>query len=310
MSQTNGNFTKEDFDFTDDSDLYDGEEIAGETSSYLKDTWRLFKQNKLAVFGIVSILIMGIMALVGGSISGHNYYDNNLVNANQSPSAEHWFGTDNLGRDIFARTWYGAKISLFIGLMAALIDLVIGVIWGITAGFLGGKVDEYMMRAADVLYGLPYLLVVILLLVVLPQGLWTLIIAMSITGWINMARIVRGEVLKLKSEEYIMAGIVLGASKVRIMTKHLIPNILGPILVTLTLTIPTAIFTEAFLSYLGLGVPAPLASWGTMSSDALPALRYYPYQIFFPSFFICLAMLSFNLIGDGLRDALDPKERT
>src|SRR5699024_11086740 len=155
--------------------------------------------------------------------------------------------------------------------------------------------------------GVPYLLVVILLMVIMPQGLWTLIIAMTITGWIGMARIVRGEVLKLKSEEFILASKSLGASTVRIMTKHLVPNAIGAILVTLT--IPNAIFTEAFLSFLGLGVPAPQASWGTMSSDALSSLRYSPYQLFFPAFFISLTMLAFNVVGDGLRDALDPQDR-
>src|SRR5699024_2215195 len=285
------------------------EKIAGESTSYWKDAWRRFKQNKLALFGVVVIVLLGILSFLGGPISGHNYYENDLLNANQSPSAEHWFGTDNLGRDLFARTWYGAKISLFIGLTAAFIDLIIGVIWGSVSGFFGGKVDEYMMRFADILTGVPYLLVVILLMVVMPQGLWTLIIAMTITGWINMARIVRGEVMRLRSEEYLIASNSLGANSSRLLFKHLVPNTLGPILVTLTLTIPTAIFTEAFLSYLGLGVPAPLASWGTMSSDALPALAYHPYQLFFPAFFICLTMLAFNVIGDGMRDALDPKGR-
>lgn len=287
----------------------DAEKIGGPSRTFLQDAWRRFRQNKLAMFGIVVIIILAFLSIFGSMISGHNYYANDLVNANKPPSVEHWFGTDNLGRDLFARTWYGARISLFIGLMAALLDLVIGVLWGAISGYFGGKVDEYMMRIADVLSGVPYLLVVILLLVVMGQGLWTLIIAMTITGWINMARIVRGEVMRLRSEEYVMAARSLGASTSRILKKHLIPNTFGPVLVTLTLSIPTAIFTEAFLSYLGLGVPAPKASWGTMTSDALPALQYLPYQLFFPAFFICLTMLAFNIIGDGLRDALDPKER-
>ncbi|MBM7600769.1 oligopeptide transport system permease protein [Virgibacillus halotolerans] len=288
---------------------YDAEKIVGRSTSFWKDAWRRFRKNKLALIGVVIIILLGIMSFIGSPISGHNYSDNDLINSNQSPSAEHWFGTDNLGRDIFSRTWYGAKISLFIGLMAAFIDLIIGVIWGATAGFFGGKIDEYMMRIADILTAVPYLLVVILLMVIMPKGLWTLIIAMTITGWINMARIVRGQVMQLKSEEYVIASRSLGAKKTRLMFRHLVPNTLGPILVTLTLTIPTAIFTEAFLSYLGLGVPAPLASWGTMSSDALSFLKYEPYQLFFPAFFICLTMLAFNVIGDGMSDALDPKER-
>lgn len=287
----------------------DAEKIAGESTSFWKDAWRRFKQNKLAIMGIVVIVLLGIMSIIGTIISGQNYYDNDLLNANQTPSMEHWFGTDNLGRDIFARTWYGARISLFIGLTAAFLDLIIGVVWGTVSGYLGGKVDEYMMRFADILSGVPYLLVVILLMVIMPPGLWTLIIAMTITGWIGMARIVRGEVLKLKAEEFVLASKSLGATTFRVMSKHLIPNALGAILVTLTLTIPNAIFTEAFLSFLGLGVPAPQASWGTMTSDALASLRYYPFQLFFPAFFICLTMLAFNVVGDGMRDALDPKDR-
>lgn len=290
-------------------DQKETEKISGQSTSYWKDAWRRFRKNKLALAGVIIIILLAFMALFGESISGQNYRDNDLMNANKPPSSEHWFGTDNLGRDIFARTWYGAKISLFIGLMASLIDLIIGVIWGAVAGFFGGKIDEYMMRIADVLYSVPYLLVVILLMVIMPQGLWTLIIAMTITGWINMARIVRGQVMQLRSEEYVMASKSLGASNSRLLFKHLVPNTMGPIIVTLTLTIPSAIFTEAFLSYLGLGVPAPKASWGTMSSDALASFQYYPYQLFFPAFFICLTMLAFNIVGDGLRDALDPKER-
>ncbi|MFJ7934104.1 ABC transporter permease [Sporosarcina sp. NPDC096371] len=290
-------------------DHAEAEKIVGRSTSYWKDAWRRFRKNKLAVLGVIVIILLAIMAFIGTPISGESYDKTNLMNANKSPTLDHWFGTDNLGRDVFARTWYGAKISLFIGLMASLIDLVIGVIWGAVAGFFGGKVDEYLMRIADILYGVPYLLVVILLMVIMPKGLWTMIIAMTITGWISMARIVRGQVMQLKSEEYILASSSLGASNFRLLFKHLIPNTFGPILVTLTLTIPTAIFTEAFLSYLGLGVPAPQASWGTMSNDALSAFQYYPYQLFFPAFFICLTILAFNVIGDGLRDALDPKER-
>jgi len=210
---------------------------------------------------------------------------------------------------MFARIWYGAKISLFIGIAAAIIDLVIGVIWGGISGYKGGRVDEVMMRIADVLYGIPYLLLVILLMVVLGQGLGTMILAMSITGWINMARITRGQVLSLKNQEYILASRTLGASLTRIMGKHLIPNAMGPILVTLTLTIPNAIFTEAFLSYLGLGLTPPLASWGTMANDGIAAMSYYPWRVFFPALFICLTIFAFNVIGDGIRDALDPRLR-
>lgn len=287
----------------------ESEQIKRESRSFWKDALYRFRKNKLAVSASIVIIILAILSLLGGPISGWDYDTNNLENTNQSPSFEHWFGTDNLGRDIFSRAWYGARISLFIGLAAAFLDLIIGIIWGAVSGYVGGRVDEFMMRIADILTSVPYLLVVILLMVILPQGLWTLILAMVVTGWINMARIVRGEVMQLRSEQYVIASKSLGASSGRVLFKHLIPNMLGPVLVTLTLTIPNAIFTEAFLSYLGLGVQQPLASWGTMVSEALPYFEYEPYQLFIPAFFICLTILAFNIIGDGLRDALDPKER-
>lgn len=277
--------------------------------SFWQDAWRRLKQNKLAMVGLGIILLLIIMAIVGPSINNYTYEQQHLTLKNLPPSAEFWFGTDNFGRDLFTRTWYGARISLFIGITAALIDLIIGVIWGGVAGFYGGKVDEVMMRFCDILYGLPYMLVVVLLMVVLGQGIFTIIIAMTITGWVGMARIVRGEVLRLKEQEYVLASRAIGANSLRMLFKHLIPNAVGPILVTLTLTIPTAIFTEAFLSFLGLGVQAPIASWGTMTNDGLDSLRYYPWLLFFPALFISMTMLAFNVLGDGLRDALDPRLR-
>ncbi|HWO98034.1 MAG TPA: ABC transporter permease [Bacillus sp. (in: firmicutes)] len=290
-------------------DLSEAEKISKPSLSFWKDVALRFRKNKLAMFGIVLLGLLLFMAIFGPMMTKYDYATNDLMSTNQAPSSEHWFGTDELGRDVFTRTWIGARISLFIGLSAALIDLFIGVIWGSIAGYRGGRTDEVMMRFADILWGVPYLLLVILLMVVLDQGLGTMILAMTITGWINMARIVRGQVLQLKGQEYVLAAQTLGADTKRILFKHLIPNAMGPILVTMTLTIPSAIFTEAFLSYLGLGVPAPLASWGTMASEGLPALQYYPWRLFFPATFICLTIFAFNVIGDGLRDALDPRLR-
>lgn len=288
----------------------EAEHISKPSLSFWKDVFMRFKKNKLAMFGLVVLILLIIMALIGPFLTPYDYRENDLMKANQPPSAEHYFGTDDLGRDMFARIWYGAKISLFIGVAAAVIDLIIGVIWGGISGYKGGRTDEVMMRIADVLYGIPYLLLVILLMVVSgTQGLGTMILAMSITGWINMARITRGQVLSLKNQEYILASRTLGAALPRIMGKHLIPNAMGPILVTLTLTIPNAIFTEAFLSYLGLGLAPPLASWGTMANDAIGAMTYYPWRLFFPALFICLTIFAFNVIGDGIRDALDPRLR-
>ncbi|WP_410489367.1 ABC transporter permease [Bacillus sp. DTU_2020_1000418_1_SI_GHA_SEK_038] len=291
------------------SQLENAEKISKPSLSFWKDVSIRFRKNKLAMFGLVLLLLLIIMAAFGPYMSEYDYRTNDLANKNQPPSSEHWFGTDDLGRDVFVRTWEGARISIFIGVAAALIDLVIGVIWGGIAGYKGGRTDEFMMRFADILYGVPYLLLVILLMVVLGQGLGTMILAMTITGWINMSRIVRGQVLSLKNQEYVLAAKTLGANTSRIMGRHLIPNAMGPIMVTMTLTVPSAIFTEAFLSYIGLGLTPPLASWGTMANDGLPALRYYPWRLFFPATFICLTIFAFNVIGDGLRDALDPRLR-
>lgn len=292
-----------------EKDLLKAEEITGPSLSFWKDAWRRLKQNKLAVAGLWVLFLLATMAIIGPFLSGHTYYDTNLKLKNLAPGAEFWFGTDDLGRDMFTRVWFGARISLFIGLSAAMIDLIVGVVWGGAAAYYGGKVDELLMRIADILFGLPYLLVVIMLMVVMGQGLFTIILAMTITGWIGMARIVRGQVLQLKEQEYVLAARSVGASTARILFKHLIPNAMGPIMVTMTLTVPSAIFTEAFLSFLGLGVQAPIASWGTMANDGLGALRYYPWRLFFPAILISFTMLSFNVVGDGLRDALDPRMR-
>jgi oligopeptide transport system permease protein len=285
------------------------EKIEKPSLSFWKDVSIRFRKNKLAMFGIVLLALLIFFAIFGPYMTGYDYAKNDLMNTNQPPSSEHWFGTDDLGRDVFTRTWEGARISLAIGVLAAIIDFTIGVIWGGISGYKGGRIDEFMMRTADILYGVPYLLLVILLMVVLGQSLGTMILAMTITGWINMSRIVRGQVLSLKSQEYVLASRTLGAGLSRIMGKHLIPNTMGPILVTMTLTVPSAIFTESFLSFLGLGLTPPLASWGTMASDGLPALKYYPWRLFFPATFIALTIFAFNVIGDGLRDALDPRLR-
>jgi oligopeptide transport system permease protein len=278
-------------------------------TSYWQDAWRRLKQNRLAMFGLASLFLLLIMAMIGPYLSHYTYYETQLPLKNEPPSSTFWFGTDELGRDLFTRCWWGARISLFVGITASIIDLVIGVLYGATSALFGGKIEEWMMRIADILYAIPYLLVVILLMVIIGPGITTIIIALTITGWINMARIVRSQILQIKQQDYIKAAFALGASHPRVLFRHLIPNTMGPIIVTLTLTIPSAIFAEAFLSFLGLGVQAPIASWGTMANDGLPALRYYPWRLFFPALFISLTMLSFNLLGDGLRDAFDPRLR-
>ncbi|SMO36121.1 ABC transporter permease [Melghirimyces algeriensis] len=287
------------------------EAIRRPSVSYWQDVWRRLRSNWLGMTGLIIISLLVLMAVIGPWISDYTYYEQNLLEEkNLEPSSEHWFGTDDLGRDVFTRTWYGARISLIIGIAAAMIDLFIGVLYGGIAGYKGGRTDEVMMRIVDVLWGLPYLLVVILLLVVLEPGITTIIIALTVTGWLNMARLVRGQVLQLKNQEYVLAARTLGANTKWIMFKHLIPNTMGPILVLLTFSIPQAIFAEAFLSFLGLGVQAPIASWGTMVDDALVVILSDEWwRLFFPSFFLGLTLLGFNALGDGLRDVLDPKMR-
>ena len=284
------------------------DKLADKSVSFWKEVFLRFSHNKMAIFGLIALIGIILMATFVPIFSQYHYSEQ-LGSYNAPPSAEFWFGTDDLGRDIFVRVWAGARISLLIGFAAAIIDLIIGVLWGSISGLAGGRVDNIMMRIADVLTAIPYLLVVIVLLVVLKPGIIPMIIALSITGWIQMARIVRGEVLSIKNQEYVLAARTLGARTGHLILKHLVPNALGAILVTMTLTVPSAIFTESFLSYLGLGVPAPLASWGTMASEGNGAIANAPWRLIFPALFISLTIFAFNAVGDGLRDALDPKLR-
>lgn len=286
------------------------EDIPSKGISYWKDAWIRLQANRPALLGLLVLSFLIVSAIIIPFVSGHTYYETHLALKNQPPCGRFWFGTDELGRDLFTRIWWGARISLFVGISAAVIDMAIGVFYGAFAGMIGGRVEEFMMRLSDILYSLPYLLIVILLMVIMKPGVTTIIVALTITGWINMARIVRGQILQIKQNDFVVAAYMLGASKWRILFRHLIPNSIGSIITTMTLTIPAAIFTEAFLSFLGLGVQAPISSWGTMASDGLSALRYYPWRLFFPAVFISITMLAFNLLGDGIRDAFDPRLRT
>jgi len=293
-----------------DNDFKEAEKIARPSLSYWADVWIRLRENRLAMIGLITIIVLIIMAIIGPYLNGYTFYEQDFTKKNLRPNAEHWFGTDSSGRDLFTRAWYGARISLFIGFMAAFIDFVIGVFYGGISGIRGGKTDNIMMRIAEVLYAIPFLLMVILIMIVLERGLWSIIIAMSITGWIQMARLVRGQVLQLKENEFVQAATAMGASTSWILRKHMIPNTMGPILVNITLSVPTAIFVEATLSFLGLGIPAPQASWGTMASDALGSILIGNfYQLMIPAALISLTMFAFNVFGDGLRDALDPKLR-
>lgn len=284
-------------------------ELASPSITYWQDAWVRLQKNKMAMVGLYIVLFIILVAAVGPLLSSASYSDQELLHANQSPSSAHWFGTDNLGRDLFIRVLYGARISMSIGIVASLLNFTVGVIYGGIAGLLGGKVDRIMMSIVDVLYGIPVLLYVILLMVVLKPGLINIFIALGIAYWLQMARIVRGQILGIREQEYVLAARTIGASNWRILSRHLIPNTMGPIIITMTLAIPEAIFTEAFLSFIGLGVAAPMASWGVLASEGIVSLRSYPFQLFFPALAISITMLAFNFLGDGLRDALDPRMR-
>ncbi len=296
-------------------ELRDSEKIKRPSIKYWADVWRRLKQNKLAMTGLVLLIILTIMSIVGPQISGYKYYEQNLKKINVKPNKEYWFGTDELGRDLFSRTWLGTRYSLIIGILAALIDFSIGVLYGGIAGMASPKVDSIMMRIAEVIYSIPYMLVVVLLSVVFSEAgagtsMFVLILAMTITGWVPMANLVRGQVLQLRESEYSLASESIGASKGWILRKHIMPNTLGPILVNLTLTIPVAIFSEATLGFLGLGLQPPKPSLGTLANDGLAVMPIgLFYQILIPAVLISILMFSFNVLGDGLRDALDPRLR-
>ncbi|MBQ7156041.1 MAG: ABC transporter permease [Synergistaceae bacterium] len=284
-------------------------EIPRPSRTYWQDVRARLMKDPLAVLGLIVIVIILAMAIFGPVFSQYEYDAQDFMVSNEPPSFEHWFGTDMFGRDLFVRVMYGARISLAVGFLASMISLCIGVIYGGISGFAGGKIDNVMMSIVDVIYSVPTMIYVILLMVVVGPGLKSIFITLGISYWAPMARIIRAEVLRLKSEEFILAARVLGASPSRILFRHLIPNAMGPVLVTLTFSIPGAIFTEAFLSFVGLGVSAPMASWGVLSSDSVGSLPVYPWQLFFPAGAISITILAFNFLGDGLRDALDPKLR-
>jgi oligopeptide transport system permease protein len=272
--------------------------------------WQKFKANSMSVSGLSLLFILILFTAIGPFISNYRYDEIHLNLKNMPPSFDFWFGTDDLGRDIFTRVWYGARISYCVGLSAACIDLTLGVLWGSLAGLCGKRWDECLMRLLDIFYSIPTLLIAILITVVLGSGMLSIILAINAISWISMARIVRGQMLLLKEMDYVLAAKSLGAGFSRILFRHLLPNAWGAIMITLTMTIPTAIFSEAFLSFLGLGIQAPMASWGTMAYDGLPALEYYPWRLFFPSLFISLTMIAFYLIGEGLKAAYSQANRT
>lgn len=309
--------------------------LASNHISFWQDAWIRLRKNRGAIIGLILILLIVSMAIIGPMTSQFSYDEQNIQYANLPPKAaglewlgfngkdfngvdqyeargvkeQFWFGTDQFGRDIWTRVWIGTRISLYIALLAAFLDLIIGVAYGGISSFYGGKVDNIMQRIIEVLVGIPNLILIILFILILEPGIISITLAMVITGWVGMARVVRGQILQLKGQEFVLASRTLGTSNRKLLTEHLLPNTLGPIIVTLMFTIPTAIFFEAFLSFIGLGLQPPLASLGILIDDGYKSMKLFVYKMMFPAIVISTIMISFNLLADGLRDALDPRMR-
>lgn len=296
------------FEKLDDSQK-NSEKIAYESKTYLADAWSRFKANKLALVGLCFLALMAICSILIPMLSQYTYDGQNMANTFAAPSMENFLGTDRFGRDVLVRIMYGGRISLSVGFSAATISLLVGVTYGAIAGYVGGKVDMVMMRIVDALYSIPDMLYLIMITVVMGSNFLSIIIGICISSWMGMARQVRAQVMTLKEQEFSLAAFVLGASKSRILLKHLIINSMGPIIVSFSMLVPSSIFYEATLGFLGIGLSAPKASWGTLANDARAMISSQPLQVVWPVLAICLTMLALNFIGDGLGDALDPKKK-
>ncbi|WP_010267984.1 ABC transporter permease [Paenibacillus senegalensis] len=286
-----------------------GQQVIRPSLSFWQDAWHRLMKNKVAMLGLGIIVLMVFFAIFGPMMTPYRYNDTNLTNINAPMSAEHWFGTDNLGRDLWARVWMGARVSLIVGVLGAVVPSLIGIIIGGISGYFGGRLDMLIMRFIDICICIPQLIYVILIMIYFGSGPGPIIAAFAITGWMSSARNIRGLVLQLKEREFVLASRALGASAARLIAKHLIPNTLGIIIVGITTAVPAAIFYEAYLSFIGIGIKPPMSSWGQLVNEGIKVFRVFPAQLFIPSIFICITMLSFNLFGDGLRDAFDPKLR-
>ncbi len=276
---------------------------------FWEDVFRRLKKSKRALFSFVVLNLIVLLCLIGPLISGYDGLTGNLEIKNLSPSSQFWFGTDELGRDLFTRVCRGGRTSLFIAIIGALIDMSIGLIYGGISAYAGGKVDTLMMRIIEILSSIPYLIVTVLVSLIFGKGLFSIIVAMSITGWCFTARLVRGQILQIKNQDFVLAAQALGTSSFKIILKHLLPNTISVMIIALTFNIPSFIFGEAFLSYIGLGIQPPHTSWGVLASEAQKTMLFYPYQLLFPALFISLTILSLQIVGDALRDAMDPHLR-
>ena len=276
-------------------------------STLWSDAWRRLLANKAAVAGGLVLLIFILLAIFAPWIAPHSYSYQNLELGASPPSSDFLLGTDTLGRDLLSRILYGARVSLMVGFVATGVALIIGVSWGIIAGYFGGKIDSVMMRIVDVLYGLPFIIFIILLMVIFGRNIWLLFGAIGAVEWLTMARIVRGQVLTIKNQEYVLAAQAMGVSNIQMFRKHIFPNILGPIAVYATLTIPQVMLLEAFLSFLGLGIQPPMSSWGTLIRYGVESMEEYSWLLIYPGLTFTITLFALNFFGDGLRDALDPK---
>ena len=275
--------------------------------SLWSDAYRRLINNKAAVISACILSILILAAIFAPFLASHSYAYQNLELGATPPSPEYLLGTDTLGRDLLSRILYGARVSLLVGFVATAVALVIGVTWGIVAGYFGGRVDSVMMRIVDVLYGLPFIIFIILLMVIFGRNIWLLFMAIGAVEWLTMARIVRGQVINIKNQEYVMAAQAMGVPNIRLFRKHIFPNILGPIAVYATLTIPQVMLLEAFLSFLGLGVQPPMSSWGTLIRYGVESMEEYSWLLIYPGLTFTITLFALNFFGDGLRDALDPK---
>ncbi|MBI2563523.1 MAG: ABC transporter permease [candidate division NC10 bacterium] len=272
-----------------------------------QDAFRRLRRNRLAMLGMGILLCFVLAALLAPWIAPYPFDRTNLPYGAKPPTPTHLLGTDELGRDLFTRILYGARISFAVGILATLVSLTIGVTYGSIAGSAGGRADHLMMRVVDILYGLPFMFFVIILMVIFGRNILNLFVALGAVQWLTMARIVRGQVLSLKAREFVLSALAIGVSPARLLVRHVLPNALGPIVVYATLTVPAVMLEEAFLSFLGLGVQPPMASWGSLASEGSAAMETYPWLILFPGLALTVTLLSLNFLGDGLRDALDPQ---
>ena len=332
--------TRDLFESASESSMQDKEKISAPSLSFMADSWRRLKKNKVAMVSLIILIIISMSSLLAPVIAPHDPNAQTVQYANMPPKIPgidinglngtvkqngvvidkyeasnvpedvyYYLGTDSLGRDLLSRILYGTRVSLFIAFMAALFNLTLGVVYGLTSGWLGGKVDNIMQRILEILSGVPNLVVVILMLLVLKPGISSIIIALALTEWLSMARVVRAQTLKLKNQEYILAARTLGQSPMKIAFRHILPNLAGVIIIQVMFSIPSAIFFEAFLSFIGIGIPAPNASLGTLINDGYKTFRFLPHLMWYPAGIMSVIMICFNLLADGLRDAFDPKMR-